>query len=79
MPECAPMAPIIIWFFLAIVQVTGVTGNGASTQAECEEKRVEMAAQEDTIMISPECVQIKLESLDPEAPKVDLLQEQMTR
>lgn len=54
------MAPLIVWFFLAIVQGAGLSGQATSTQEECEATRAEVAAHEDTLYIAPACVSMTI-------------------
>lgn len=48
-----------MWFFLAIIQGQGGVGAAYGTQLECEAEQTRIAAQSDTISISP-CVQVAL-------------------
>ena len=54
------MEAIILWAFLAVVQMKGLTGGAAATQQACEEARQEAIAHYEIIAIS-ECAPVTLQ------------------
>ena len=61
----APVTPLIVYFFLAIVNGHGMTGGGFSTSTECEESRAEMAQSPDVMFISESCQPMTLKPSTP--------------
>jgi hypothetical protein len=53
------MTELVIWAFVAIVQMNGMTGGAGGTQEQCEEQRQEIMKIHDVVFISP-CAQITL-------------------
>ena len=62
------MEPIILWMFLAVVQMKGLAGGAQATQAACEEARQEALAHLQVIAITP-CAPVTLERVIPDSEK----------
>ena len=62
------MEPIILWMFLAVMQMKGLAGGAQTTQAACEEARQEVLAKLEVIAIT-ECSAVTLERVIPPSEK----------
>ena len=58
------MAPVILFFLMAIIQGQGPQASVYGTEGDCLVDRAEMAAKPDTLALS-DCIQIKLEKVLP--------------